>query len=1124
MYENILNYFIECVNTEAKEKIQIEGRIDGQITDKVTLLNSENIWDFFFNRGEYAEAENIEIQLDKRLKWFLNSKSTTYNSESLYLSLEFIEKQEFRGNKDYKILYPLYFVEVSFTLNQKTTQIIILDYEPYFNLSLFDGHLSEDEKIQIKEDINNSELWTNKVAIFKDNLPDSVRDKIKQAPLLFIASIPKFYEWVSKELEFIKNRYANSIDKTALKYFLSSSPIQKNQNINLKYIEIFELNKEQENAVIDSLSSSFTVITGPPGTGKSQVVLNLLANLCFNKKSVLFASKNNKAVNTVLDKLEKLNTYYFPFIRLGNRREKNIGKQKILNSLQRPNSQVSLNVNQDDIINIRSKIFQVYESIDKTLIQFRKFYESSKDLENKVEELENYQSNYTNLPHISGILSFINKTNNKSNTNADSLFGTIQKFLDSSTKLYTQYLKCVEIRKNINISLTKIIEANPKILIPLKGKDNLKLQQFKNEVKLWLNNEVNLFKKLCYKVFRNYYDNKYLNKYKEIFSSQDNIIQDYFFNFLKVLNFEEYFNAISLFEKSFIYSSELEAMLTQKKLIDKDIYPRLCIEFDKLFFGFSEELNQIILKYGKNKKFIELLKFKCDLFKISYDYVKIIIDYNRLYLEMKDRCEKVTVFEHKNDVDKKLSNFKKQLVDKSRHLFSNHLIESIQENKPIVRQAVSDYYEKWRDNELFSIYEKLKNHFGIWVTTNLSTAYNIPNRPHIFDYVIIDEASQNDIASVLPLLFRAKNAVIIGDPNQLRHITNLKDSKIYEIANRTNIQDGLLVYFHYVKYSAYDLAKKRYIDSTQKEPIHLRTHYRSYSNIIRFANTIVQDYKLFPKTFIKSNIGNANIPIGIHWKNVEGHYRNNNTNIEEANAIISYLNERRNLLGEISVEIITPFSNQAKLISEKLNNANLQKIDVNKNILVSTVHKFQGDERDVILYSPVISNEILKRKERTLRWANDQTNLLNVAITRARSSFIIFGDMNFCSSNDGLHKILLEYVNSISNNVIIPDSSQDYSGTEKMFKEKLLENGFEFEYQVPVENGRYILDFVLKPDDHFINIELDGRQHLRTKSQDSARDKRMRELGYEVLRFSNEYVIENMSFIIESLKRICSVN
>jgi len=933
MYKNILNYFIECVNTEAKEKIQIEGRINGQITDKVTHINYPNIKDFFFSSGEYSEAENIEIELDRRLKWFLNSKNTTYNSESLYLSLEFIEKKETRVKNEheieYKILYPLYFVEVSFTVKAENAKISILDYEPYFNLSLFDGHLSEDEKIQIREDINNADLWSNKVAIFKDNLPESVSDRIKQSPLLFIASIPKFYEWVSKELEFINNRYADSINNTALKHFLSSTSVERNTNTNNKYIEIFELNREQENAVINALNSPFTVITGPPGTGKSQVVLNLLANLYYNKKTVLFASKNNKAVNTVLEKLESLNTYYFPFIRLGNKREKSIGKQKILNSLQRPNVQVSLNVSQDDIINLKSKISQIYNSVDNTLIQFREFYDSSKHLEKKIDELENYKSNYANSPHISGILNFIDKNNNKSNTTYDSLFGIFEKFLKSTSEFNKQYLKCVEYRKNIDISLAKIIEDNPRILIPLQGKDNLKLQMFKKEAELWLNNEVNFFKKLFYRIFRSQYENKYLNRYKELFSNQDNEIQDFFFKFIKNLDFKEYFDAVSLFEKSFGYSIELEDMTKQRRILSKETYPLLCMEFDKLFFGFSDELNQVILKYGENKKFIELLKFKRDLFKIIINYAKITIVYNRLYLEMKNRYEKISLFENKNDVDKKLSNYKNQIVNKSTALFSNHLIESIQENKPSLRQAVNDYFDRWRDNELMSFYTTLKDHFGIWVTTNLSTTYNIPNRPHIFDYVIIDEASQNDIASVIPLLFRAKNAVIIGDPNQLSHITNLKDSTIHEIANRADIQDGQLGYFHYVKYSAYGLAKKRYIESTKKEPIHLRNHYRSYSDIIRFANTIVQDYKLFPKTFIKSNIGNADIPIGIHWENVEGHYRNNNTNIEEANAIISYLNERRNFLGEISVGIITPFSNQDKLISEKLNRANLQNIGLN---------------------------------------------------------------------------------------------------------------------------------------------------------------------------------------------------
>jgi hypothetical protein len=64
-------------------------------------------------------------------------------------------------------------------------------------------------------------------------------------------------------------------------------------------IEVLPMNTEQRAAVRAALSSPHTVVTGPPGTGKSQVVTNLLANAAWRGMKVLFASKNNKAVDVV---------------------------------------------------------------------------------------------------------------------------------------------------------------------------------------------------------------------------------------------------------------------------------------------------------------------------------------------------------------------------------------------------------------------------------------------------------------------------------------------------------------------------------------------------------------------------------------------------------------------------------------------------------------------------------------------------------------------------------------------------------------------------------------------------------------------------------------------------------
>ncbi len=71
-------------------------------------------------------------------------------------------------------------------------------------------------------------------------------------------------------------------------------------------IEVLPMNSEQRQAVAAALSRPVTVITGPPGTGKSQVVTNLLVNAAWVGKRILFASKNNKAVDVVETRINAL--------------------------------------------------------------------------------------------------------------------------------------------------------------------------------------------------------------------------------------------------------------------------------------------------------------------------------------------------------------------------------------------------------------------------------------------------------------------------------------------------------------------------------------------------------------------------------------------------------------------------------------------------------------------------------------------------------------------------------------------------------------------------------------------------------------------------------------------------
>ena len=80
-------------------------------------------------------------------------------------------------------------------------------------------------------------------------------------------------------------------------------------------------------------------------------------------------------------------------------------------------------------------------------------------------------------------------------------------------------------------------------------------------------------------------------------------------------------------------------------------------------------------------------------------------------------------------------------------------------------------------------------HYPIWALSNLTVAKFVPPE-FIFDYVVIDEASQCDIGSALPLLARARRAVVVGDPAQLRVVSTLSPDWEVELLELIRIVFG----------------------------------------------------------------------------------------------------------------------------------------------------------------------------------------------------------------------------------------------------------------------------------------------------------------------------------------------
>ena len=134
--------------------------------------------------------------------------------------------------------------------------------------------------------------------------------------------------------------------------------------------------------------------------------------------------------------------------------------------------------------------------------------------------------------------------------------------------------------------------------------------------------------------------------------------------------------------------------------------------------------------------------------------------------------------------------------------------------------------------QVFQAIPKALPALPVWAVTNLSARMNLPLKAGLFDVVVIDEASQCDIASALPLLVRGKRALIIGNQKQLIHIASLSRGRERTIAQRLGLSDEQIGEFSYADRSCFTLASSR--DSASSICLHL--HFRSHPAIASFSN------------------------------------------------------------------------------------------------------------------------------------------------------------------------------------------------------------------------------------------------------------------------------------------------
>ncbi len=331
-------------------------------------------------------------------------------------------------------------------------------------------------------------------------------------------------------------------------------------------------------------------------------------------------------------------------------------------------------------------------------------------------------------------------------------------------------------------------------------------------------------------------------------------------------------------------------------------------------------------------------------------------------------------------------------------------------------------------------FKPLLEAFPCWGVTTYAISGSLPLKPGMFDVAIIDEASQCDIASCFPILYRAKKAVIVGDDKQLPHLSFLEKAKEQSFLSQYEIPDKYQLMWRFRTNSMFDLAN--YYSLT---PVLLDEHFRSSLPIIDFSNKEFYGSRIrimnktvdFPDAYELNIVpdGKVDMDVTRNMPEVEAV-------VKRVHEIILDDNRKSSEKGykPVSIGIISPFRGQVELIKKALMQVLSDEIMRKHDIDVGTPHVFQGDERDIILLSWTVAQNSFTQSLTFLQ----KPNVFNVAITRARHKLICFLSRDPATLPQGLLRSYIEYIEAY-----LQKQKLKISNIEEGIDENIYKNDFE---------------------------------------------------------------------------------
>jgi very-short-patch-repair endonuclease len=577
-----------------------------------------------------------------------------------------------------------------------------------------------------------------------------------------------------------------------------------------------------------------------------------------------------------------------------------------------------------------------------------------------------------------------------------------------------------------------------------------------------------------------------------------------------------------------------------------------------------EELQQMDVYWNQcnevEKKVIQLLSKKTAANELTLSEYWVELFKNSAYVHWIDQTEKQHPQVQKvssNEFARIRESFA-GLIEEKRKVGTQYLIHTLTKKvdtvqnihpKPIreLKHQVGKKRQVWPLRRLVNQFAAngLVDILPVWLASPEIVSSIFPLQEGLFDLVIFDEASQCTVESGIPAVYRGKQVIIAGDEKQLPPYNLFQSSFVNE-------EDEDETYDTDESVSLLNLAKRRFSEKI------LQWHYRSkYEELINYSNHAFYNGHVQ----IAPNVVPFKQPPAIRWKKVDGRWINQCNEVEA----IEVVNILRDILlhqpGK-TVGIITFNSKQQTKIQDQIDrllgedekfsavyNQMLTR-DLDERVFVKNIENVQGDERDIILFSITYAKNEEGKVVNRFGDLNKKggENRLNVAVSRAKESIIVVSSIepdelnvtNTANIGPKLFKAYLKYVKAVATSQVeeikaVVHEVNENVNTHVQQKELHFDSSFEsqvyqqlrnLDYEVTTQVGMsgYRIDMaIVHPHDssrYILGIECDGAMYHSSKNakeRDVYRQRFLESRGWTIERIWSRNWWKNASAEIERI-------